>query len=199
MTYKPAKPLHEYSLLVCYTDPSFKDTKKSDYKATVLVGKWQEEFHVIKCYLEQTSTANMINWHFDMMELVGEKACYYLIEENLMHDALAKAFSEEGRKRKTIIPIRPDKRSKQDKFTRIESLLEPLNSGGKLYLNANEKDNPHMMRLEEQFLAIAPKSRAHDDGPDAVEGAVYILNNKTALLKPGSFMAIKTKENHKLY
>ena len=41
-----------------------------------------------------------------------------------------------------------------------------------------------MRRLEEQFKAIEPKLSAHDDGPDAVEGAVWIINNKLALMAP---------------
>ncbi len=174
MAYKPARQLREYDLLVCYTDPSYKDT--NDYKATVLAGKWQNEFHIIKCFLEQATTAKMIDWHYHIMDLVGIECCYYLMEENFMQDVIVKEVSDAGQRTGRSIPIRGDTRRKPDKFMRIESLLEPLHRNGQLYLNTEERDNPHMKRLAEQFIAFAPGSRAHDDGPDAVEGAIWQIN-----------------------
>ena len=94
------------------------------------------------------------------------------------------------------IPIIPDKRKKPDKFTRIESLLEPLNSRQKLWFNIAEKDNPHMIRIEEQFRAFAPGANAHDDAPDAVEGAIYIINTKLKQSKP---IAINYKRKPKKF
>ncbi|MBA3828724.1 MAG: hypothetical protein H0X33_07290 [Taibaiella sp.] len=183
MAYKPARHMSDYTLLVCYTDPSFKDSKKNDYKATVLVGKWQDEFHIIKCYLDQTTTARMVQWHYTIMDIVGQQACYYYMEQVFLQDILLKEFYEAGKAQNRMVPIAGDRRSKPDKFTRIESLLEPLNRNGKLFLNQYEKQNPHMQRLEEQFVALAPKSRAHDDGPDAVEGAIWMMNSKVSLTK----------------
>ncbi len=180
MAYKPARPMQDYKLLVCYTDPSFRDTKKNDYKATVLVGKWEDEYHVLKCYLEQTTTARMVDWHYNIKQIVGNCNCYYYMEQCFLQDILIKEFYDICNQRGGTIPMGGDSRHKQDKFTRIESLLEPLNRNGKLFLNENEQQNPHMQRLEEQFLALSPQSRAHDDGPDAVEGAVWMLNSKLA-------------------
>ncbi len=171
MAYKPARPLTDYNLLVCYTDPSYKAT--NDYKATVLVGRWQDEYHVIKCFLAQTTTAELINWHYQIMELVKGRSCYFFIEEVFMQDVIMKEISDAGKRNGRIIPIRGDNRKKPDKFTRIESLLDPLHRNGQLYLNEAEKHNPHMERLAEQFMLFSPGSRGHDDGPDAVEGAVW--------------------------
>src|SRR6185437_166378 len=79
------------------------------------------------------------------------------------------------------IPVSPDHRKKPDKFMRIESLLEPLHRNGDLYFNKDELDNPHMQRLVDQFIAFAPGSRCHDDGPDAVEGAIWKIIEKTGV------------------
>ena len=100
------------------------------------------------------------------------------MEANFIQDTILPEIYREAEKRGKVIPIKGDKRKKDDKFTRIETLLEPLNTNGKLYLNEAEKDNPHMKTIEEQFLAIEPGSKAHDDAPDAVEGAVFIINSK---------------------
>lgn len=176
LAYKPARPLTDYSVLVCYTDPSYKST--GDYKATVLVGKWEGEFHIIRCYLQQATTAEMIQWHLNIMQLVGGRSCYYHMEQVFMQDTLVKAVSDEGRKLGITIPISGDTRQKPDKYMRIESLLEPMHRNGELYFNEAEKQNPHMVRLAEQFIAFGPGSRAHDDGPDAVEGAVWQIINR---------------------
>lgn len=194
LAYKPAKPLGEYEMLVCYTDPSYKDT--SDYKATVLVGRWQHEYHIIKCFLEQTTTAQMIQWHYQVMDQVEGQNCYFYMEEVFMQDVIRKEVYEAGRRTGRHIPIKGDTRKKPDKFMRIESLLEPLHRNGDLYFNEAEKDNPHMRRMAEQFIAFAPGSRAHDDGPDAVEGAVWIISQRTRVNQAGSIMSFPRPINN---
>ncbi len=176
MAYKPVRPLDEYRMLVCYTDPSYKDT--NDYKATVLVGRWENEYHIIRCFLDRATTAQMIRWHYRIMDEVKDAACYYYMEDVFMQDVILREVANAGTRTGRNIPILPDRRKKADKYTRIECLLEPLHRNGQLYFNVAEKDNPHMLRLAEQFVAFAPGGRAHDDGPDAVEGAVWILDNK---------------------
>jgi hypothetical protein len=179
MAYKAMRPLKEYRFLVCYTDPSFKSTSKNDFKATVLVGKWKDEFHIIKGYCKQTTTAVMIGWLYEIDDFVNDEVpIYFFMEANFIQDTILPEIYREAEKRGKVIPIKGDKRKKDDKFTRIETLLEPLNTNGKLYLNIDDKDNPHMKTVEEQFLAIEPGSKAHDDAPDSVEGAVFIINGK---------------------
>ena len=193
MSYKSVRHISEYSHLVCYTDPSYKDS--NDYKATVLVGAWSGEFHVIKCFIEKTTSAAMLEWHYHIMNLVGNNSCYYFMEASFMQDVLVKELSDAATKRGRPIPLSGDTRQKKDKFMRIECLLEPLNRNGNLYLNAAEKDNPNMKLLEEQFTALSPGSRAHDDGPDAVEGAIWILSQKLNNTKSNEIVCISKPEN----
>ncbi|VTP94896.1 hypothetical protein [Sphingobacterium daejeonense] len=196
MNYKKLPPLSQYKWLVCYTDPSFKDSKKNDFKATVLVGRWKDEFHVIKAFCDQTTTANMIEWHYQIAELVADRVpVYYMMEANFIQDTLINKFYEYSSEHdKKIIPLKGDQRKKADKFTRIETLLEPLNRNEKLWLNEKEKESLHMQRLEEQFLAIEAGSSAHDDAPDAVEGAVWIINNKS-IHNADNIQTISTSQN----
>lgn len=196
MSFKPALPLFMYDVLVCYTDPSYKDT--NDYKATVLVGSYENEFHVIKCYLDKVTTAQMIDWHYQVMDRVGECVCYYYMEQVFMQDVIVKEVSHAGAKRGRHIPIRGDTRRKPDKFMRIESLLEPLNRNGQLYLNENERYNPHMQRLVDQFTTFAPGGHAHDDGPDAVEGAIWQINSGYASSSAAQIVSFPV-QNHKRF
>jgi phage terminase large subunit-like protein len=184
MTWGKVPPLSKFKFLVAYTDPSFKDSKKNDFKATGLVGELDGKFYVIKAFVEQTTTAKMIDWHYDIQDLVAQKnTVYYYIESNFMQDTFLEEFRKAGKSR-GYIPINGDDRKKPDKFTRIEATLEPLNRQNRLILNEAERDNPHMRRLEEQFKAIEPNLSNHDDGPDMVEAAVFIINTKLAAMRP---------------
>lgn len=185
MYYKPIVPLKSYGVLVCYTDPSFKDSRKNDYKATVLMGKWKNEYHILKAYVEQTTTARMALWMKEIYDYVADRApLYFYMESNATQDSILetvkKVIAAEGWK----FWVTGDYRSKGDKFSRIESALEPLNRNGMLYLNQSEHANPHMKRLEEQFMSLEPSLSSHDDGPDAVEGAKYIIDQKIVAMQP---------------
>jgi hypothetical protein len=174
-------PLKHYGrFLVSYCDPSYKSGKKNDYKAVALVGKYKDEYHVIKCFCAQTTTSIMLDWHYMIMRFVAfVMNVIYLIEWPWIDDTLKIEIAKANKREKVTLPLQDDKRDKPDKYFRIESLLEPLNRNGKLWFNINDKDSPHTQAMRAQFKAFGPKSRAHDDGPDAVEGAIWTINSKT--------------------
>jgi phage terminase large subunit-like protein len=179
MNWKTFGPLSQYKFLVCYIDLSYKSSAKNDYKAATLVGKWKEEYHVLKAFLKQGTTSELAAGLVDINAFVNGKCpIYWYAEENFLQDIILKEVQESLSSLKSSIVISPDKRAKADKFTRIEAALEPINTKGKLYLNESERDNPSMKTLEEQFMAFGPKSKAHDDGPDSVEGAKFIVDSK---------------------
>ncbi len=178
--FKKMLPLRQYGFLVSYCDPSYKSGKKNDFKAVALVGKHKEEYHVLKTFCAQTTTSIMLQWHYMIMTFVAFVVnVFYLIEWPWIDDTLKLEIQASNEREKVTLPLAKDERDKPDKYFRIESLLEPLNRNGHLFFNIDEKDSPHMIAMRAQFKAFGPKSRAHDDGPDAVEGAVWTINNKT--------------------
>ncbi|QEM13471.1 hypothetical protein [Mucilaginibacter rubeus] len=178
--FKAIRPLKEYRFLVSYTDPSYKSGRKNDFKATCLMGKWKDEYHVIRQYCQQTTTANMLAWHYEIMSLVnGAVPLYMLIEWPWIDDSLKLEIAKANKHFKRSLPLTPDPRKKPEKFYRIESSLEPINRNGKLYFNQAIKDTPDMKACEAQFKALSQTSRAHDDGPDSVEGAKATIDSKT--------------------
>ncbi len=181
ITYKPCLLLSEYDKLVCYTDPSYKESRNNDFKATVLCGRKGDEFHILKAFVFQGTVARMIDAHYEIMDYVGNANCYYFLEQVFLQEMFLQEFYEAGKQRGRMVPVTGDKRAKPDKYMRIESLLEPLCRNGKLFLNDAERNTSGMRVLEQQFLAFGPGSNAHDDGPDAVEGAIWIINNKSAI------------------
>jgi len=54
-----------------------------------------------------------------------------------------------------------------------------------------------MIRLEEQFLLVNPQLSAPADGPDCVEGGVYIANIKNSTLATNAITFGKRKINSK--
>lgn len=192
IAYAKPPPLQRFRLLVAYMDASYKSTasKKGDYKALVLLGLHDGKLWILKAFVEHETLANAIGWFYDVKDFAGDKATVYnYVEVNGLQDpwyqdvflpACKKVQEEKGH----YISIGADRRAKPDKFSRIEAALEPLNRLGNLCFNIDEKDNPHMQRLEEQFKAIEPTMAAHDDGPDATEGGYYIANTKLRQLAP---------------
>lgn len=180
--YKKLPSLRQYKFLIAYTDPSYKSGKKNDYKATCLLGKWRDEYHVIKMYCAQTTTAQMLDWQYDIIKLVnGAVPVYFMIEWPSIDDTLKLEIIKANKRHKVTLSLMPDPRGdKGDKFHRIESKLEPLNRNEKLWFNITMKDSQHMKNTDDQFLALSPTSRAHDDAPDAVEGAAVAADNKVA-------------------
>ena len=72
ITYGKILPLKEYKMLVCYTDPSFKNSSTADYKATMLVGRTPDgHFHLLKAFAAQTSVSDMIRWHYEVNDFVS--------------------------------------------------------------------------------------------------------------------------------
>jgi hypothetical protein len=177
--YKLMPPPKSYKFLVCYIDLSYKSSSRNDYKAAVLMGRIGKEYHVLKCFLKQGTTRELAIGLINLNEYVNNNCpIYWIAEENFLQDLILKELHEGFQQLKSSIVIKGDSRKKAEKFTRIESALEPLNSNGKLFFNEAEKQNPSMQILEEQFKALAPKSRSHDDGPDACEGAKQIIDGK---------------------
>lgn len=201
-------PLDQYDALISYCDPSFKDTKKNDFKAIVLIGKTGRKYHFIWAWVRQASKAAMVSAHYDLDEIVNSKQkvieieggrlkevlCPHYMEANFMQDLLLEEYEVEGDARGYQMRIRADKRSKPDKFGRIED-MSPLGERGYLGFNEKYRKNTDMITLRDQFLSFP---NGHDDGPDAGEGGVHLLNKRH---KPGKKSIYRTgkfnKSNHR--
>lgn len=174
-------PLKEYRSLICYTDPSFKDSNKADYKATMLLGKTRDGYyHLLKAYAARTTVSAMVQWHYSIENWVdGRVPVLYFMESNFLQDMILDEFRKTGAERGQQIPVRGDMRKKKDKFFRIEA-LQPLFERGLVVFNQAERDSEGMRVLVEQLLMFERGSRVNDDAPDALEGGIFLLNRRTA-------------------
>lgn len=180
--YKKALPLKDYDNLCLYGDLSYK--ANADYKALVLVGNKGKEFHILLAYLQQKSRAHSAKWLYDMYELfkLGKFNIRYKIEGLFAMDEFVSDFDAEGEKRGYYIPVSADKRSKADKYDRIESLNGHFERKN-VFFNSDDIPESDMQTLIDQFLAFEKGSNAHDDGPDATHGAFSYLNQKSRISK----------------
>ncbi|RME92329.1 MAG: hypothetical protein D6772_17035 [Bacteroidetes bacterium] len=193
MRWGKVPTLSKFDFLLVYGDPSpsNSENKKGSYKCTTLMGCLDGVYYIIDCRLLQTGNSKFIQWYHDHKAYVKRKSrteiiSYHYMENNGLQDPFFKQVYQPlmesiGKARKDVIYITPDERKKPDKFTRIEGNLEPLHRNGKLIFNESERDNPHMKRMVEQFEAVEPTLSAHADGPDCVEGAVWVIKNKVTV------------------
>lgn len=207
MTWGKCPPLSKLQFVVAYGDPAPSNSKNkaSSYKACFLIGYYDGKFYVYTGYLDHVVNEEYVNWYYYLRDYVGEKKTqvFYFIENNKLQDAFYQQvflplFASKG-KENGFIGILPDERRKPEKFDRIEGNLEPLNRKGQLILNIDEKDNPHMKRLEEQFLLINKQMKSPADGVDCIEGGVWIINQKISTLSEGSFTVGQRKTNKKRF
>lgn len=176
-----AESLQSYDKLITYNDPSYKSSQTSDCKAIVLIGKKGRFYDVIDCFVAQCTTGTMVKAHYDIAERVPEKvACRHYMEANFIQDLMLEEYWREGERRGKTMRIRGDKRKKPDKEARIENLT-PFTEQGFIRFNSELRQLPSMQLLREHFLGFP--DHEHDDGPDAVEGAIYLLNQRSGEAK----------------
>ena len=160
--------------IVLYGDPSFKNTKDSDYKALVEVRLKGSQLYIAWAWVRQATVSAMVTAFYDRYDVVGN-ACQYFIEANMLQDMFLDEFKREGDRRGYQLPIRGDQEKKIDKFTRVENMT-PLFERNFVTFNEAERQSPDMQTLIQQILAFG--SGANDDGPDALQGAVAKLQKQ---------------------
>ncbi len=188
ITFGKVPQLRSFQNIICYGDPapSNSKNKSGSFKAVWLIGCKDGKFYVINGFLDHVTNAEFVDWYYVLDKYVAERTqVYRYIENNTLQNPFYEQvflpiFAEAGKKNGKYIAISPDTRVKPDKFSRIEGNLEPLNKQNRLIFNEAEKENPHMKRLVEQFMLVNPRLNAPADGPDCVEGGVFIANNKSS-------------------
>lgn len=212
MVWGKCPPLKSLRFVVTYADPATSNKDKptakskahSSCKCVAIIGYHDGKFYVYKCFLDNTTNSNFIDWFYAAKHYIGDKTQgFYYVENNSLQDpfyeqVLLPLIYAKGKDNNGVLPITPDTRDKPEKWFRVEGTLEPLNRLGLLILNIEEKDNPHMKRLEAQFKAAKATSKTLD-GPDCIEGGVFKIKEKTAVESTNGIECIKRPKNLKRY
>ncbi len=182
MQFKKLPPLKSYRFLVNYLDPGFKKTATSDSKAMVLCALHQGEFHIRKVFCGQASIEEMIEWGYSIDDYVKQHNASYVfkMEEVFLQSLLYKDFSEAGRRKNRQLPVSGDTRKKPDKDARIEAISGYFERGAVFFCESIQEDH-HCKELIQQFTNFQPGVKSKKDGPDATEGAFFILNQNVQM------------------
>jgi hypothetical protein len=202
MVWGKCPPLSKFPILVCYGDPSPSNNRQTanSMKAVFLIGQSEGKFYILDGRVDRATNAQFVDWFYDINATAPTGVqVYNIIENNTLQDPFYQQvfipmFIEKVKQGKAV-NIAPDSRKKPDKFSRIEGNLEPLNTQGRLILNADRKDDPHFKRLVEQFLLLTPQLKAPADGPDCIEGGVWWLQRKIETIAEGAMNVSGKKYN----
>ncbi len=176
-------PLDKYDKLITYNDPSYKAGMKNDCKAIGLIGKTGRFYDIIDIFDNQCTTPVMVKAHYKIAEPIPTQMdVKHYMEANFIQDQMLEEYWRYGEEIGCPLRIRGDKRKKPDKDVRIENLTS-LTDMGFIRFNKALKSSPHMQTLRNQFLEFPDGE--HDDGPDMVEGATWILDHKGSDKKNG--------------
>lgn len=211
ITYSKCPPLHKCEYVVAYADPSpsdrdrpaVKSKAQNSCKAVVLIGFYAGKYYLYKCWVDNTTNSNFIDWLFAAQNFVGNATqLYTFIENNTLQNpfyeqVLLPLIYSKSKEYKQTLLVTPDDVPKPAKWYRIEGTLEPLVRMATLVFNIAEKECPHMKRMEAQFKTASANSKTLD-GPDAVQGAIKKIMDKNAGKSAGGIITFKRKNAKRL-
>lgn len=180
--FKELPAIKHYKFLLAYLDPGFKKTATSDSKSQVLVALHNGEFHIRKVFCGKASVEEMIEWGYNMDEFVKRNHGSYRfkMEEVFLQSLLYKDYATAATKKGYPLPVSGDTRKKPDKDARIEAMSGYFERGS-VFFDINIKEEHHTQALIDQLINFEPGVKTLKDGPDALEGALFILQQSIRL------------------
>ena len=183
---------HPYSLkdrellVVGFFDPSLETGANADYKALVTIGFDRQElvFYVMDAFIQKTTLEQTLRAAFNRHREYSYVV--FGVEDNLFQRLLLKEFERLGKELGQVLPIK-GVTQRLAKETRVAS-LSPLLERGKIRFIRGHSDQE---LLVEQLLYF-PSKTLHDDGPDALEGALRLAQEMPVAATP-SYISIKPR------
>lgn len=166
--YHPDSLKDRVLIVVGFFDPSLEAGGSADYKAVVTVGLCRQDmvFYVLDAFIQKTTLEQTLRAVFNRHRELN----YHVlgVEDNLFQRLLLKEFDQMGRELGLFLPVK-GVTHRLAKETRVAS-LSPWLERGKIRFIRGHSDQE---KLIEQLLYF-PSRTLHDDGPDALAGAVAL-------------------------
>jgi hypothetical protein len=166
---------------IIYIDPSYKPSKLGDFKAAVVVSRVGQTFHVHRVFCRRCDLRVLIAWCYALAgeyQKLGHSWPVY-IEGELQQQLLLREFDAYGKEVGQAMRVTPDLRKKPNKHRRIAEMARYFEQG-QVTLELRERENPDMEELVRQLLSFSGARNLADDGPDALEGALYKVQRMSA-------------------
>ncbi|MCK9376214.1 MAG: phage terminase large subunit [Syntrophobacterales bacterium] len=173
--------------VVGFFDPSLETGASSDYKAFITLGWDQQEMslYVMDAVIQKTTLDQILRTIFNRHQQFGYQMVG--VEDNLFQRLLLKEFDRIGKERGQFLPVK-GVTHRIAKETRVAS-LSPFLERGKLRFIRGHSDQE---LLVEQLLYF-PSRTLHDDGPDALEGAVNLAQSLPSGNAAPEFVSVKKR------
>jgi hypothetical protein len=157
-------------IVAAFLDPSGKSAEVNDYKAIVCVGQERGK-DIIECLHAWIRHATINSMWEAAWRICNEYHCSLGCETNMFEDFLTDSYKNYAQHTaKSWIYIQPVHHT-TDKIARIVNRIAPLAEFGKLRFQKGHSDQELLI---EQLIYIMDQN-VNDDGPDALEGAVGML------------------------
>lgn len=162
-------------LVATFVDPSAKSGQANDFKAIVTVGLHRStmQFQCLHAWIRHASVGEMFRAAYAQFDSYGGRIG---IEENMLKDFLHEAIYNYAKEAGRFLPWEAVHHS-TNKEGRIIGTLSYLIEHEKLLFERGQSDQNLLI---EQLIFIL-NANIHDDGPDALEGAVSMLQVKRGL------------------
>lgn len=156
-------------IVASFLDPSAKFGMTNDFKAIITVGLDPVEsvFYVLHAWIRRASINEMLD---AALRIYKEFRGRFGIEVNMLEDFLTKAFEDYQRAKNTWLPL-VQVRQTSDKIGRILGTVAPLLEFERLSFKRGHSDQDLLI---EQIQYITDPN-VNDDGPDALQGAISLL------------------------
>lgn len=173
--YERAEIVLPELLVATFVDPSAKSGEANDFKAIVTVGlnRHTMQFCCLHAWIRHASVGEMFRAAYAQFDSYGGRIG---IEENMLKDFLHEAIYNYAKEAGRYLPWEAVHHS-TNKEARIIGTLSYLIEHAKLLFERGQSDQN---TLVEQLLFIL-NANIHDDGPDALEGAVSMLQVRRGL------------------
>jgi len=167
--YFPEELRGKHLVVAGFFDPSIGTSESADYKAIITVGLDRREmiYYVLDAYIRKGSLDEAVRVLFNRHEqwnfwLLG-------IEDNLFQRLLFREVDRLGRERGVTLPARgvTQKTNKETRISRLSSWVER----GQIRFCRGQSNQDLLL----EQLVYFPSKTVHDDGPDALEGALSLL------------------------
>jgi len=163
--------------IAAFLDPSGKSGETNDLKAIVAVGRDPDTrlMDVLHAWIRHATTNEMWSMAWQIDEEFG---CGMGIEINMFEDFLIDSYKAHAERVGRFIRLQKE-RHVTDKIARIVNRLSPLIEFGKLRFTKGQSDQDLLI---EQLIYILD-SNINDDGPDALEAAVSMLQGGAGIIE----------------
>ncbi len=182
---------------VIFIDPSIDGIKKRDFKAAILVAKSNNKFEVVDAVLVQGSDTVFFEQVIAMYQKHQHTILGTYIESNSFQQYYMKDLDNYTQEQGVDLRLSGSKHY-QKKELRISRIL-PLFETDRIVFNPQLLNNKMGKILVEQLLYF-PNSAVHDDGADALAGAIEALNNISPQSASNSYQVLpKPKKKWDFY